>query len=267
VAFPRGHLSYSQIRTFLICPRKYALAYVEESPAPLNDKLLLGTVFHAVLERYFSESLAGLPPTAAATEAFFMEEFKRAGEEQTVRWDDSPERVRKRGQALLRHFLKELASRFRPLMVEKELTAPLPGYPVDLRGVIDLVEEDLSITDFKTATARWSRSRTRHARLQMVIYHYLFEKNFGDVNSHQRFCVVYSRKGNSARSQILEMSTGAEDLEHLFRVIEHVAAGIQDARFPRNEGFRCGYCEYRDQCLGNKPFQRRNHEQEADEIP
>lgn len=264
MAFPRGHLSYSQIRTYLICPRKYQYAYIEEVTVPLNDKLLLGSVFHIVLEWYFRERISGLLPGQSEAEAFFVETFQGFCREQPVRWDDPRDQVHKRGLAFVRHFFSELAPQFNPLMVEKELTAPLEGYPVELRGVIDLVEQDLSITDFKTATARWSRNRALHSRLQMVIYHLLFEKNFGNANSRQRFCVVYSRKGNTVRSQFMEVDVAAEDREHLFRVIEHVAEGIRDGRFPRNEGFRCGYCEFRDLCPGAAHSKRRNHEEKAD---
>jgi CRISPR/Cas system-associated exonuclease Cas4 (RecB family) len=266
VDFPRGHLSYSQIRTYLICPRKYQYAYIEQVPVPLNDKLLLGTVFHSVLEWYFTARLAGSMPGLDETDACFADSFQRLRGAQAVRWDDSPERVSRRGHAFVQHFFHELAPRFDPLMVEKELTAPLDNQPVELRGVIDLVEKDLSITDFKTATARWSANRVRHARLQMQIYNYLFEKNFGNANSQQRFCVVYSRRGQSVHSQLLEVAAGSDDREHLFQVIGYVADGIQAARFPRNEGFRCGFCEYRDVCLGATPCKRRKHEEEVDEI-
>ncbi|MBN1197119.1 MAG: PD-(D/E)XK nuclease family protein [Candidatus Aminicenantes bacterium] len=264
MAFPRGHLSYSQIRTYLICPRKYEYAYIREISVPLNDKLLLGTVFHIVLEWYFRERISGALPGQNQAEDFYADSFQRFSREQPVRWDDPRDHVYKRGYALVRHFFRELAPQFNPLMVEKELNTPLEGYPVELRGVIDLVEQDLSITDFKTATARWSRNRAYHSRLQMVIYHFLFEKNFGNANSRQRFCVVYSRKGNNVRSQFLEVDVGTGDREHMFQVIEHVADGIREERFPRNEGFRCGFCEFRHDCLGPKPSQRRNHEEKAD---
>lgn len=251
MGFPRGHLSYSQIRTFLICPRKYFYTYIEEIQVPLNDKLFLGTVFHATLEWFFRETLKGNPPGVPLVADFFVEEFKRCRDGNEIQWDDPQDQARRRGHAMLRHFMEELAPGFKPLMVEKELVVPLEGYPVELRGVLDLVEEDLSITDFKTATARWSRSRVRHSRLQMVIYHYLFEKSLGGANPRQRFCVVYSRKGNQARSQFVDVAAEASDREHLFRVIAHVADGIREERFPRNEGFRCGYCEYRGTCLGS----------------
>jgi len=266
VAFPRGHLSYSQIRTYLICPRKYSFNYVEEISVPLNDKLLLGTLVHETLERYFRLRLKGGGAGPEEMEGWFIEEFLQARDNREILWSDQPERVRKRGAGMIRHFIHDLASDFSPLMVEKELEAPLDGCPVNLRGVIDLVEEDLTITDFKTATARWSRSRLRHSSLQMVVYKYLFESVFGNANSRQRFCVMYSRKGEVVRSQFLEVQAGPEDREHLFRVIAYVAEGIGAERFPRHEGFRCGLCEYHDHCLGPKAPQRRKNAEETGSI-
>lgn len=260
MGFPRGHLSYSQIRTYLICPKKYEFGYISGIRVPQSDKLLLGVVFHAALEWYFRSKLAHRDPSVNELEEWFNGEFDRVSREQDVRWDVPRGRVRDRGIAFTRYFHSELAHEFSPLLVEQELEAPIPGHELPLRGVLDLVEEDLRITDFKTATTRWSKSRVRHSRLQMVIYKYLFEHSYGDANSNLRFCVIYSRKGDGVRSQLLEVPAGPDDREHLFGVIEHVGSGISAGRFPRNEGFRCAFCEYRDHCLDPNLQRRKNGE-------
>ncbi len=260
MGFPRGHLSYSQIRTYLICPRKYEFVYISDIRVPQSDKLLLGIVFHSTIEWYFRSCIADVKPGLPELEDWFHNEFDSVSESQDVRWDSPRGQVVHRGIAFVRHFQSELADGFKPLLVEQELEAPLPGGSIPLRGVLDLVEEDLTITDFKTATTRWSNSRVRHSRLQMVIYKYLFEQTHGDANSNLRFCVIYSRKGDGVRSQLLDVLSGPNDREHLFSVVEHVGSGIQAGRFPRNEGFRCAFCEYRDHCLESKPQRRKNDE-------
>jgi len=44
---PRGYISYSQINTYQNCPQKYFYSYIEEKDIPLNEKILLGIVFHS----------------------------------------------------------------------------------------------------------------------------------------------------------------------------------------------------------------------------
>ncbi len=52
MALPRGYISHSQIRTYKECPQKYFFAYVEGIRPPINEKVLLGEIFHAAIERF-----------------------------------------------------------------------------------------------------------------------------------------------------------------------------------------------------------------------
>ncbi|MCP4221227.1 MAG: PD-(D/E)XK nuclease family protein, partial [bacterium] len=59
---PRGYISYSQIRTYQTCPKMYYYSYVERIKTPVNDKILLGIVFHAVVEYCLKEKINGKIP-------------------------------------------------------------------------------------------------------------------------------------------------------------------------------------------------------------
>ncbi len=247
MALPRGYISHSQIRAYRECPRKYFFAYVENIQPPINDKVFLGEVFHSAIEHYFLQRIGGAMPADEAVEAYFCSRFDGDACGREISWGSPRHETRQRGLAFLKHFLRHLAPDARPLMVEKELCAELPGSGVMLKGVIDLVEEDYCITDFKTTTGRWSDSRARNSP-QMVIYRYLFDRSFGPLPASLKYEVFYGRTAGSVRHQTLRVvpEEGAVDslLAMIGDMVQRIGAGI----FPARETPFCRHCDFRSQC-------------------
>jgi putative RecB family exonuclease len=253
---PREYISYSQIRLYQTCPKKYYYTYIEKISLPVNDKVFLGVVFHSVAEDYFKEKIAG----SAGGEAvgipveklldIFNRKFDSFRNEQKITWEDPIEETRKRGNAFVRYFARVVAPLIHPMMVEKELWASLPGIDVKLKGVIDLVETDFSITDFKTTTAKWSKTRIKSAYLQMVIYRYLFEQNFGDVITQLKFKIIYAKNPTNIKHQEISIKPKDVDFDYarMFDIIKYVVDNIRQGVFYKNESYTCGYCEYREIC-------------------
>jgi len=247
---PRGYISYSQIRLYQTCPKKYYYIYVKKVPVPVNEKVYLGIVFHAVIESYFKEKINGSEPSNEALLEKFAETFAKLQKEQVVTWESPQEETFKRGSAFVKHFLHHVVPTIKPLMVEKELITDLPGSDVSLKGIIDLVETDFSITDFKTTTARWSKTKIKNHYLQVVIYRYLFEKAFGDVISRLKFKIIYSKNPTAVHHQEIEVKPKDVDFDYtrMFEVIKYVVDNIRQEIFFKNESFSCGFCEFKDLC-------------------
>jgi putative RecB family exonuclease len=250
MALPRGYISHSQIRAYNECPRKYHFAYVEDIRPPVNEKVFLGEVFHSTIERYFQQRISGSLLADDACAAFFKAGFDAAGSGREIVWQTPRRETRERGLAFLKHFLQYIAPAIRPLMVEKELSAVLPGSNVLLKGVIDLVEEDFCITDFKTTTSKWSASKARKSP-QMIIYKYLFDRSFGPVQSSLKYEVLYAKSAGNVRHQTLRVEPGADAVENLLAMIQHVVENIGAGVFPANETPFCRYCEFRGLCEKN----------------
>ena len=140
----------------------------------------------------------------------------------------------------------------RPLMVEKELSAVLPGSGVLLKGVLDLVEEDFCITDFKTTTGRWSASRVRNSP-QMIIYKYLFERSFGPVPARMKYEIFYGKKAGNVRRQTLPVIAAATAVDDLLAMIGLVVEKIAAGEFPPRVTSFCRYCEFRRLCRVPSP--------------
>ncbi|NIM12353.1 MAG: hypothetical protein GTO45_09585 [Candidatus Aminicenantes bacterium] len=251
---PKGYISYSQIRMYQTCPKKYYYTYIEKVPVPVKDKIFLGIVFHSAVEYYFNEKINGQEPQQETLVKLFNQTFASLQKEQEILWEDPPEKNRKRGIAFVKYFLRQVAPAIDPLMVEKELLADLPGIDAKLKGVIDLVETDFSITDFKTTTAKWSKSRLKSSYLQMVMYRYLFEKSFGDVISQLKFIIIHSKNPTNIKHQEISIKPRDVDCDYnqMFDIIKYVVENIRNEVFYIEENYSCGFCEFKAHCLSNK---------------
>lgn len=251
---PRGYISYNQVRLYQACPRKYYFSYVEEIATPINDRIFLGMVFHAVAEDFLKRRIEGQTPEPGKEIVLdiFKEKFADMQKECEIGWITPPTETEKRGIAFVEHFLSDIASAIDPLMVEQELEVELPGIGIKLRGIIDLVEKDFSITDFKTTTARWSKEKIKSSYLQMVVYKYLFEKSFGDVISQLKFRILYSKNASNIKDQLVVRNAADFDVEKMFNVINYVVENISSGVYYKNESFYCGFCEHSDICRKTK---------------
>lgn len=248
MGLPKEYISYSQIRLYQTCPKKYYYTYIEQLKTPVNDKIFLGVIFHSIVEYYLTEKISNKEPEKEALLERFEEQFTKKQQEQEILWTAPVGETRRRGLAFVRHFIKEIASEIDPLMVEKELVIQLPELDVNLKGIIDLVEKDFSITDFKTTTAKWSKSRIKDSYLQMQIYRYLFEKTFGDVVNHLKFRIIYSKNAVNIKDQVVSVKASDLDCSKMFDIIKYVVDNIRNGVFYKNENYTCGYCEFKDLC-------------------
>jgi hypothetical protein len=247
MVLPRGYISHSQIRSYRECPKKYEYAYIAGILPPINEKVFLGEVFHAAIEHYFKARIGGAPCSNEAVEAFFCQAFAVAAPGREISWKTPRQETRDRGLAFLRCFLQQVAPGTKPLMVEKELAAELPDGGVLLKGVLDLVEEDYCITDFKTTTGRWSASRARSSP-QMIIYKYLFERSFGPVPAGMKYEIFYGRKAANVRRQTLAVVAAPTAVADLLAMIGLVVEKIAAGEFPARITPFCRYCEFRRYC-------------------
>ncbi len=247
---PREYISYSQIRLYQGCAKKYYYTYIEKIEIPMRDKIYLGIVSHASFEHYFKEKIEGRKPTAEALNEVFNHQFDTQQQNFKIVWEDSKEENRRRGSALVKYFFHHVAPTIHPLMVEKELWADLPVINVRLKGILDLVETDFSITDFKTTTARWSLSRVRSYYLQVVIYRYLFEKTFGTTISNLKFKIIHAKNPTNINHQDIIINPKDVDFDYtkMFEIISYVVNNIKQGIFFVNENYSCAFCEFKKFC-------------------
>jgi RecB family exonuclease len=247
MAFPKEYISHNQIRTYLECPYKYYLSYIKELSAPCNEKVYLGNIFHAAIEQFFLRRLDNSEMPLEELRQLFCDKFAQEQKQEEINWTESVSETEKRGLAFISYFHHNIAPEIRPLMIEKELEVSLPGTEVRLKGIIDLVEEDFTIIDFKTSTSRWSESRARGS-LQFLIYKYLFDVSFRASSPRIRIEQLYNGVHKSTKHHSIVFAVTPAQIEALLERIRTIIGLIEGGNFAPTGSFSCKWCDFRQQC-------------------
>ena len=161
-------LSPSQVNTFLSCPAKWYFHYGLGLVEPATGTLALGTAFHSALAANFRQKIEtkqDLP--AQELEESFGEAFAMAAEKAEFREDEEPAALIETGRALVRRYIADAAPSVQPQAVELPVEGIIAG--VRVQGIVDLLDTEGRIIDFKTA-ARRPAGITPDYRLQLTTY-------------------------------------------------------------------------------------------------
>ena len=116
---------------------------------------------------------------------------------------------------------------------------------VDLEGVIDLIEEDDTITEFKTS-AQMMDPKEVETHLQLTIYSYAFETLVHKPPKLLR--VVDFVKTKKPKMLVLRTQRTKADYEKFFFLASQVFRGVRSQVFFSRSGFWCKDCEYGELC-------------------
>ncbi len=192
----------------------------------------------------------------------FQEAFAAAASRK-INWHTPPRETRERGLAFLQVLPAPHRADRQAADGGEGIERGAPGSGVILKGVIDLVEEDYSLTDFKTTTSKWSTAKARNSP-QMIIYKYLFERSFGPVAGGLKFEVLYAKNAANVRHQTFPVVAAADAVEKLLELIGHVVENINAGVFYANENPFCRYCEFHGLCRGKDRAGRKKSAKKID---
>lgn len=143
----------------------------------------------------------------------------------------------------------EVASQM-PLGVEVGLSATIPGLPVPVRGVIDLVQHDLTAIDYKSAAAKPDAGHAAFDHeLQLVTYQMMIEEATRDTPPSLDLIYLVKTK----IPHVIRVKTPPADDQRKQRVagLYKIAyEGITTERFYPQPGMQCSWCQYRKECFG-----------------
>lgn len=249
--FPMEPLSVSQVQCYLGCPLQYRFRYIDRIPPPWRPAALaFGSSIHAALEWFHRERLAGRTPDAEAVVSIFDADWYAANLEPIVlaEWD-SKESLAEKGREMLRLYV-ETAGDVRPLAVEDRfeiaLVDPETGEILDLtlRGMIDLIEEDGTLVELKTA-ARSLDPGSLDRHLQLSTYALVVFLREGRVPKLRLDSLL---KTKAPRFDQRPTTRTIEDLAWTARLFAQVASAIRAGAFFPNPSWRCTECEYFAHC-------------------
>lgn len=260
---PPEALSASALQLYLTCSLKYRFQYIDRLPRLYtSSNQAFGTAIHAALNWLHRERKAGrTPPLAEVLQVFEADWYAQTVAEgsESVRFDDEADR------SILVHKGKELLTQYYHLpngqVRDSEMFFTLPlvnpatGEVLDLpiRGVIDLVEMDDVVVEFK-APQKAPPMTDLPDNLQLTVYAYAHAKLFGKPPKEIRKLSLVRKKHPEIDMQITER--GEYHFERLFHIGREVLKGVRAGVFLPNRGcWICNDCEYRRDCdewLGNE---------------
>ena len=283
----RRHLSWSQLTSFRGCPRKWHFSHVEgRSPAFVPSSLVLGSAFHAAVQRHYTAALdddvAGAEDLMDAFDAAWTAET--AGVDRPVRFGrgEDAASLRAQGRAMLGAFLSsELAeigtdkcanaevppaSPTRLIAIEETLAGTLDPRLPHWLARIDLAwldERGLHLLDFKTSRSKWSDEQVDASADQLRLYRVLAEQAWPNEAVHLHFGVVTKTKSPTVQHLVAEEPIGiseATDASHVSTTTGGDAARLTELALPvwhamdagvdftNPNPMNCAGCGYRSIC-------------------
>lgn len=248
------YLSPSSVKSYLSCSLRFFFERVEQIRKPTTVALHVGKAIHSTLQSFNLARWRGEDNSEAAMEEAFSSHFHELEKtEGPVDYADEETRWKVRSCAwntVKASMDSDEVSSQMPLGVEVGLSAAIPGLPVPVRGVIDLVQHDLTAVDYKSAAAK---PDTGHAafdhELQLVTYQMMIEEATGD--SPPSLDLIYLIKTKTP--QVIRIKIPPADEQRKQRVADLYKIayeGITTERFHPQPGMQCSWCQYRKECSG-----------------
>jgi len=251
-------VSVSQIKTWLVCPRRYEMRYVRGmAPAFVPLALAFGTAFHAALGRYFVGVQAGAVPELDALLQVFTDIWRQQLDGAVpvqVEEDEALDRVPELAERMLRAFHAQASGK--PIQVEAiehafavDLHDPDTGEVLDERlvGFFDLVlreGERRTVVELKTAAKKYSQDQLDYD-LQPSAYKFAADE-LGWNDAVVRYTVVTKSKVPAVQDEVVIRGPLARDdfLRTVVGVLRAVDAGVS---YPVR-GWQCRSCPFRASC-------------------
>ncbi len=246
------YLSSSQINLYLLCSLKYRFQYVDEIPRGFKSSgLAFGSAIHSALAWYHKQLMTGNGITINDLHRIFDADWYSMKTENEIRFKEGEEEMKLivLGKEMLVQYFGLPAKRVKGAEIPFSVPLINPenghGAAIELEGVIDLIEEDDSITEFKTS-AQTMDSQELENQLQLTLYSYAFEKI--NHRSPTALRIVDFVKSKKPKIISLETKRGADDYTRTYFLVAQILKGIQQRIFFPRTGFWCKDCEYRDHC-------------------
>ena len=244
-------ISPSKLSTWLDCPRRFFLQYVERQRVSGSwAHLSMGNAIHNALRDWFDEPAA--PRTRERAESLVRAHWMQAGfrdAEQSGQWQSA-------AAAMVWAYLSGLDPAFAPHSVERSLGAIAPG--IALNGRIDRLDggggdpESLVVVDYKTGK-RILTSDDARGSFALAIYAVCVERSL------RRPCTrveLHHIPSGVVAAHVYEPSTLQRQIDRVVQIAGEMAQTEEDQRagadlsevFPPRPSPLCGWCDVRDWC-------------------
>ena len=197
--YEKRTVSFSQLQTYMSCPFKWQLRYVEQKiPFEQSIHLLFGTAFHETVQDYLHTAFTDSVSKADATDfdkvladkmsSRYKEDLIQNGKIHYTTLDEQL-KFHEQGVAILKNIKNKRRAYFSSKSLELvgiEIPLKIPlSETIDYKGFIDIVffntvSEKFIILDFKTSTSGWNQYAKKDPKKinQLLLYKRFFSEQF-----------------------------------------------------------------------------------------
>jgi hypothetical protein len=255
------YMSVSRMGTLGKCALQARYRYVDQIPERSSGSFLFGKVFHSVVEMSLREILLSKSPTldqllAAITPTWNKLTAEEEGASGFLGWswsdDDSPERATEELPGVVRIYHSDVMPTLRPRLVEHKFSYELPSNvgPFEVFGFIDLIEDDWSITDWKTANGKVSPfAKKPDSQLPGYAVWVAREASLTTVEARK----VWFVRGRKARIEKAQFRIGAPAMDFFRAQAASMWQMVEANAWPANtNGWWCSqkFCSFYEGCQG-----------------
>jgi putative RecB family exonuclease len=247
---PITHLSYSQISTYLICPLRYKLNYVDLiPPAFTSAALAFGSAIHEAVGAYYQSRLEGdlLRPDQMLD--IYRDTWRGAGKVRCFNGDNEDSLLHK-AAAMLDVFHAQVDPHVTILGVEEFFEVQLAKEVPPLHGYIDLIEESpdgrVTVADLKTASKKLADSSV-HSNLQLTAYS-MGAAALGFDPDQLTLRLDVLTKTKSPELTRYETNRTQEDRDRFVKLVRQVWHAIEHHAFFPRQDWSCVQCAWAEHC-------------------
>lgn len=257
------HISYSSLKTYQTCPRKFRYKYLDQTPEEfVPASLIFGGAVHRAIEAVHEARIQAKPIPELET----LHECYQEGWKETLSQNPEIQFGKDDNEQTLADLASRMLSAYRDHAIQAEdggtqivaieqanrfkLIADVP--PIESR--IDLIElngTDLIVTDFKTSKSRWNDAKALESLPQLILYAnstLSLVKELEVKRLVPQFVVI--TKAKKPAVQVLRPTASQADVDRLKQDISDTWTAIKAGIFVKRESWACSQCPFKGCCLG-----------------
>jgi len=229
-------LSYTKIKTYLECPYKFKLIYIDRIPQKPKSYFKFSSIIHHVLHKYHFYQ-----------RSFNLEELLTC---YNRTWEQRKGNLYQEGKRILIDYYKKMGNQI-PYSSEQRFSVRV-GNNI-LIGKIDRIDKtggEFSILDYKLNKNILTLKEIKD-NLQLNLYTLGFFYLTNMIPSKVGF--YFLRHG-----RLLFVEKNKQDIEKTKNLINYTAKKIAREEFNPKEGKYCSWCDYKQYCLSKEiePIQK-----------
>lgn len=247
----KKYISVSQVETYRTCPMRYYFRYIKGLKTPPSGAIVLGSSTHKAIEVNNTQKITSKQDEklSVLTDAF-VQKFQEGQKDVAWAEDEKPQDLEKCGLGLVKLFHEEVAPQIMPREAEARKTVRLSELDRDLVAVIDVIDIEGAIHDYKTASKAPVKDVLTKS-LQLPVYARIYREEHGKEESRIIYDYLVKTKVPKYIPIETEEAVSDEKIESAMETIKTVCRCIDAGLFyPRTDHFGCNekWCGYWNIC-------------------